>query len=155
MFPGSKVIIADTSCLILLSKIKELDLLKLPGRRIYITSVISKEFNENLPDWLQIIDPENDIIERIIEMNLDRGEATAIALSLTTENSILIIDDLKGRKIAEKLDLRFSGTMGLILRAKKEGIISEVKPILNKIKSTNFRFNKEIFSTVLKEAGEK
>ena len=61
-------------------------------------------------------------------MDLDLGEASAIAISLDLENSILILDDLKGRKIAERLNLRYSGTFGLILRAKQEGVIEKVKP---------------------------
>jgi len=54
-------------------------------------------------------------------MDLDKGEASAIALSLEMDNSILIIDDLKGRNVAERLNLRYSGTFGLILRAKQIG----------------------------------
>jgi predicted nucleic acid-binding protein len=74
-------------------------------------------------------------------MDLDEGEASSIALSLDMENPILMLDELKGRKIAEKLNLRYSGTFGLILKAKQPGLINIVKPNLDKIKSTNFRFN--------------
>ena len=66
----------------------------------------------------------------------------------------MCITKLKGRKIAEKLGLRYSGTFGLILKAKQLGVISSVKPILNKIRSTNFRFNEQLFETVLEQAGE-
>jgi predicted nucleic acid-binding protein len=54
-------------------------------------------------------------------MDLDKGEASAIALTLEVENGVLIIDDLKGRKIAKKLNLKFSGMFGLILKAKQMG----------------------------------
>ena len=87
-------------------------------------------------------------------MDLDPGEASAIALSLDVDNSILIIDDLKGRKIANKLNLKYSGTFGLILRATQEGIIKHVKPILDKIKNTNFRFSEKLFEFILEQAGE-
>ncbi|MFW6101948.1 MAG: DUF3368 domain-containing protein [Bacteroidota bacterium] len=90
------VVIADTSCLILLDKIDELDIL----------------------------------------------------------NAILILDDHKARKTAEKLDLNYTGTFGILLRAKKLGIIKELKPITEKIKATNFRFSDELFHLLLKEAGE-
>ena len=88
------------------------------------------------------------------DLELNQGEASAIALSLDIDNSMLIIDELKGRKIAEKLGLRYSGTFGLILKAKQLGVINSVKPILNKIRSTNFRFNEQLFETVLEQAGE-
>lgn len=90
----------------------------------------------------------------MLKMDLDGGEASAIALSLETEGSMLILDDLKGRKVADRLKLRYSGTLGLILRSKQDGIIKSVNPILNKIRSTNFRFSHELLETVRKQAGE-
>ncbi len=74
-----------------------------------------------------------------------KGEASAIALSLDMDNPILILDDLKGRKIADCLNLRYSGTCGLILKAKQIGQIKIVRPILDRIKSTNFRFSEKLF----------
>lgn len=87
-------------------------------------------------------------------MDLDPGEASAIALSLEIDNSILIIDDLKGRRTADQLKLRYSGTFGLILRAKQEGILTSIKPILDKIKITDFRFSEKLFEYMLDQAGE-
>ncbi len=87
-------------------------------------------------------------------MDLDEGEASAIALSFEVENSILLIDDLKGRKIAERLYLRYSGTLGLILKAKQIGKIKSVREILEKVKNTNFRFSEKLLNTIIEEAGE-
>jgi len=72
------------------------------------------------------------------------GEASAFALALEFENSTLIIDDLKGRKVAERLGLRYSGSFGLILKAKQIGVIESIRPILDKIKETDFRFNDQL-----------
>ena len=148
------IIISDTSCLILLSKIDELGLLKQVGDKVYVTSIVKDEFRENLPSWISIVDSKNAYYQEILKMELDEGEASAIALSLEIDNSILIIDELKGRKIAERLMLRYSGTFGLILTAKRQNLIKSVKPILNKIRLTNFRFSDKLFETVLREAGE-
>ena len=82
------------------------------------------------------------------------GEASAFALALEFENSTLIIDDLKGRKVAERLGLRYSGSFGLILKAKQIGVIESIRPILDKIKETDFRFNDQLFKTILKKSGE-
>lgn len=75
-------------------------------------------------------------------------------MSFEIDNSILILDDLKGRKIADKLNLRYSGTFGLILRAKQVGIFESVKPILDKIRKNNFRFSEKIFDSILEQSGE-
>jgi len=135
-------------------KIDELDLLRLLGKTVLITSVIREEIGQELPKWISVVDPDNNKYQKILEMDLDRGEASAIALSLNMDNSILIIDDLKGRKVAEALGLRFSGTFGLILHAKRKGIIDSVKPLIQKIKSTNFRFNESLINWILKESDE-
>lgn len=151
---SSEIIISDTSCLILLSKINELDLLKSIVDKVFITPTIKKEFGKSLPGWLQIKSPSDKHYQNILEMDLDPGEASAIALALEIEHSILIIDDLKGRKIADRLNLRYSGTFGLILKAKQVGILSEIKPVIDKIRKTDFRFSENLFETILKEAGE-
>jgi predicted nucleic acid-binding protein len=151
---NSEIIISDTSCLILLFKIGELDLLKSLSENVYITTIIQAEFTKPLPEWIKIKSPSDKHYQQILEMDLDSGEASAIALSLETENSILVIDDLKGRKIAAKLNIRYSGTFGLILKAKQAGILTTITPILNKIKATDFRFSEKLFETIIREAGE-
>lgn len=148
------IIISDTSCLILLHKIDELELLDKLGKNVFITQTIKREFGQKLPDWIKVKEPSDKHYQKMLEMDLDEGEASAIALSLEIDNSILILDDLKGRKIADKLNLRYSGTFGLILRAKQVGIFESVKPILDKIRKTNFRFSEKIFDSILEQSGE-
>lgn len=154
MQPNSDIIISDTSCLIILNKIGELELLKKVGKKVYVTPIIHREFGESLPDWIFISSPNNTHYQQILEMDLDKGEASAIALSLDMDNPVLIIDELKARKIADRLNLRYSGTFGLILKAKQIGLITSVRPILSKIKSTDFRFSEKLFEAVIDKAGE-
>jgi len=151
---NSEIIISDTSCLILLGKIDELNLLNKISDKVFITTAIKNEYGKDLPSWITIKEPHDNHYQRILEMDLDKGEASAIALSLEMDNSIVIIDDLKGRKVAERLNLRYSGTFGLILRAKQIGIIQSVKPILTKVRKTNFRFSQKLFKLIIEQAGE-
>ncbi len=149
-----KIIISDTSCLILLGKIDEIDLLHRLCEKVYITPTIKEEYGEELPDWLEIKAPENTQYQNLLEMDLDAGEASAIALSLETDQSILIIDDLKGRKIAERLQLKYSGTLGLLLQAKQTGVLTALRPVVVKIRETNFRFSEALLDYLLEQAGE-
>ncbi len=87
-------------------------------------------------------------------MQIDKGESIAIALALETPDCTIILDDFKARKIANQLGLHITGTIGVIVRAKLKGIIPSIKPILQKIKETDFRFSIEIELHALKEAGE-
>jgi predicted nucleic acid-binding protein len=75
-------------------------------------------------------------------------------LAIELDNCLLIIDDLKGRKFANQLGLTIIGTIGVIVDAKLAGIIPSIKPILSKIKSTNFRITEQLELLILKLAGE-
>ena len=149
-----KTIISDTSCFIILSKIGELELLyKLYGQ-IITTLDIAEEFGEILPNWVTIEKVSDKYRQRILEMQIDKGESSAIALALEVPNCTLILDDFKARKIAQNLGLSFTGTIGIIIKAKLNGTIPSIKPYLEKIKETNFRISAEIELQALKEAGE-
>ncbi|MCO5241448.1 MAG: DUF3368 domain-containing protein [Chitinophagaceae bacterium] len=80
----------------------------------------------------------------LIESLVDKGEASAISLALESENSLLIIDDRKGRRFARQLGLSIIGTIGIIVDAKLAGVIPSVRPLLTKIKTTNFRITEEL-----------
>ena len=149
-----KVIISDTSCLILLDKIGELELLNKLFGTIITTSEVANEFGQPLPSWVEIKQPSDKNYQSIIEATVDKGEASAIALAIEMDDCLLIIDDLKGRKFANKIGLTIIGTIGVIVDAKLTGIISSVKPVLAKIKMTNFRITKELEAIILKRSGE-
>jgi predicted nucleic acid-binding protein len=150
----SKLIISDTSCFITLSNIGELNLLRLLYEQIVTTFEIAQEFGENLPEWVEIITVADKAKQELLEMQVDKGEASAIALALESENSFLIIDDSKARKLAHNLNLNFTGTIGVVIAAKQKGIISSIKPILKKIKETNFHISIDLELQALIQAKE-
>ena len=110
-----KTIISDTSCFIILTNIGELDLLHKVYGQIVTTIDIANEFGEPLPDWVEIISVKDQLKQQLLEMQIDKGESSAIALALEISDSTLIIDDYKARKIAEQLKLSYTGTLGVII----------------------------------------
>ncbi|WP_221393882.1 DUF3368 domain-containing protein [Dyadobacter sp. NIV53] len=148
------LVIADTSCLILLSKIDELKILKANYERIIITPEIAKEFDQEIPGWIEVLEVKNKGLQLILEDSLDLGESTAIALSFEIENSTVILDDLKARKIATKLGIKITGTIGVIVNAKLKGTTPSAKAILNKILNTDFRINLNTIDEAIRQAGE-
>lgn len=149
-----KTIISDTSCFIILSNIGELELLHLVYGQIITTEDIAEEFGDKLPDWVKIVAVKDKVRQQLLEMQIDKGESSAIALALESAGSTLIIDDYKARKVAEHLGLSFTGTIGVLIKAKLIGKINSIKPILTKIKETNFRISSELEDQALNEAGE-
>ena len=150
----SKTIISDTSCFIALANIGELNLLQFLYKQIVTTTEIAKEFGESLPDWVKIIAVSDKAKQQLLETYIDKGEASAIALALECENPLLILDDHKARKLANNLKLNHTGTIGVILAAKQKGIIPMVKPLLEKIKQTNFRLSADLELQALIQANE-
>jgi predicted nucleic acid-binding protein len=148
------VIISDTSCFIVLSKIDELDLLRRLYGTVTTTPEISAEFENVLPDWIKINSAEDKYRQRLLELNLGKGESSAIALALEQENAVLILDDNIARKIAMRLGISLTGTLGIIINAKLTSVIPSIKPILEKLKKTNFRLSNELEKEALRLAGE-
>lgn len=148
------VIIADASCLILLEKIGALGLLPQLFGRITITDIVAEEYGLTLPEWVLVEAARDDRQLRLLALTLDRGEASAIALALEQANCLLIIDERKGRQVAQRLQLTVTGTLGILIRAKNEGLIAAIKPLLAAISITNFRLSEQLVQLVLKQAGE-
>jgi predicted nucleic acid-binding protein len=148
----STIIIADSSCLIALSNINALWILEKVYQKIYITNIIAKEYDLPLPDFIDIKEVHDVNVQKILLSYLDPGEASAIALGLENSNSLLILDDLKGRKEALKLELKYTGTLGVLVRAKKENHISDISFYIIALKSNGFRISDNIIELALKES---
>lgn len=145
-----KIIISDTTVLILLKNIDQLDLLKGIYGDIITTPEVAEEFGERLPDWIKIQSVSDKKYQDFIETQLDKGEASAIALAKENDDVLLLLDDLKARKLALRLNLKFTGTLGIIHKAKQTGLIKKVRPLIEKILSTNFRISDKIIDEILR-----
>lgn len=105
MLSMHKTIISDTSCFIVLTSINELELLQKVYGEITTTIEVAVDFGELLPDWVIVEKVTDSYNLQLLEMQVDKGEASALALALETPNSTIILDDYKARKVAEKLNL--------------------------------------------------
>ena len=144
----------DTSSLIILNKINALDLLNKIYGNVFITKYINAEWNENLPSWI-IIEPAYNFEQSFLKnFNFGPGESSIIMNALKNDGS-LIIDDLKARKIATTLSLRFTGSVGILIIAKELKLIDSVKYYLEKIQETNFRLSDTLIIKALEITNEK
>ncbi len=148
------IIITDTSCLILLEKIDAFGVLKYLFKNITTTPEIKNEFGTGLPEWIAIKPVKDIALFEVLKENVDPGEASAIALAIETPNSLVIIDDLKARKLAKRMALDLMGTLGMLLKAKQHGIIPNIRLYVDRIQATDFRVSSAIIAYVLETAGE-
>ncbi len=149
-----KAVIPDTSCLIVLSNIDEMGLLKKAYKSVETTFEVAAEFNKKLPDWIKLTSPADKLRQQIFELQVDKGEASVMALALEKPEHTVIIDDLKARRAADQLGLKITGTVGVIIKAKQRNIIRSVKPYLKRIRETDFYITDEIEKIALEKAGE-
>ncbi|WP_373057631.1 DUF3368 domain-containing protein [Zunongwangia sp. H14] len=145
-----RIVIPDTSTLIVFSKIGRLELLNSIYGKLTTTPQIAEEFKEPLPEWILIQEVTDKKNLEILLTQIDPGEASAIALAKESSDVLLLMDDLKARKLARQLNLKITGALGIIYKAKQLQKIDRVKPVIEEIFKTNFHISAHIVDEILK-----
>jgi len=147
-------IIVDTSTLIALSKLKLLPILNVLYERVFITKAVRDEFREELPTWIKSVNIENDNLVAFFSDKLGYGESEIITAGIEKPCLLLVLDDLEARKTAKKLNLKFTGLLGILVKAKRSGKIDSLKEVLTKLESSDFRISKKLIDEALEEVDE-
>lgn len=148
-------IISKTSCLIILDNIDRLDILQKLYQTIHLTEEVELEFGKPLANWMKVNTVQDKNYLRLLNASVDLGEASTIALAVQMPgDSVMILDDLKARKLAKHLDLKYTGLLGILLKAKQQKIIVSVADILAQFRQVNFRFSENLETEVLTLASE-
>ena len=143
-------IISNASCLIVLDNIGMLDVLKELYGKVFITEEVSKEFGKTVPDWIEVRKVSDNKYLKLMKNFVDLGEASTIALAVETDDIVIILDDLKARKLGQKLNLKITGTIGVLIKARKKNIITSTQEVLNRLRNEGFRISDEIEKEFLK-----
>lgn len=138
------LVVTDSTCLIGLERIDHLELLPNLYNSIIIPPAVEREFG-SLPKWIKVEEPNNKAFVASLKLLVDDGESEAIALAYERK-SLIILDDQQARSVAKHLKLDIIGTVGILIRAKRSGIIKTLKPLLEDLERNNF-----FLSTKLKE----
>jgi predicted nucleic acid-binding protein len=112
----------------------------------------------DLPDvralpWLKVQAPEG-LDKMPTAADLGAGEKEVLALGLQIPGSVVILDERLGRAYAAALNLTFTGTLGILLRAKGDGRITRIVPLLEQLDRLGFRLSARTHAEVLKQARE-
>jgi predicted nucleic acid-binding protein len=117
-----------------------------------------RAFGVDLPDiralpWLTIQAPEG--LDKVsTAADLGAGEKEVLALGMQVPGTVVILDERLGRLHAEALKLTFTGTLGILLRAKVEGRIPRIEPLVEHLGRLGFRLSAKTHASVLRQAGE-
>lgn len=149
-----RLVISDTSCLIVLTNAGLLDLLPALFQEVTITPTVAAEYNQALPTWIRVLSPADSNKQHLLEDRLDRGEAGAICLALEYPGSLLLIDERKGRQVASALGLQFMGTLRLLVLARQKGLIPSLKAALERIQHAGFWLAPKLAREILEKYGD-
>lgn len=154
----------NTTPIITLASIRQLDLLQLLYGEVIIPEAVRTEVlaggerrigaAELLErGWIRTMvlpDPGRaDLLS-----DLDRGEAEVIALAQELAADVVILDERLARRHAERLGLPLTGTLGVLLKAKTRGLIEEVGPLVQQLRSAGIRLSDGLIRKALELAGE-
>ena len=105
-------------------------------------------------DWFHIASALNIGMKQSIMIELDEGEAEVITIAKEQNIPLVCIDEFAGRQYAKLLGLDVIGTLGILLLAKQNGFINELKPLFHNLISNNRHISKALCNQVLRKAGE-
>ncbi len=157
------IIVADSSPLVSLAIISKLDLLTILFDEIYIPKAVFSEIsvaNKPYSDLFsklsktRILDVNNRIALLILNKDLDLGESEAMILAMENNIDNILIDEQKGRRIAVSSGLHPIGTIGVLLQAKKLGLIKNIKSHLDKLIQNNIYISNRLYKYSIKLVGE-
>jgi len=157
-------VISNTSPLQYLYQLDLLDLLPaLYGEVLVPTGVVSEiaagaTRGVSLPHlgdlpWLHVCEVGTPALLSLIP-DLGAGEREVLALALEKTGALVILDDSQARRLAERLELALTGTLGLLLKAKQIGRIDRIRPYIARLESLNFRLDDRTRLNILRIAGE-
>ena len=103
-------------------------------------------------DWLVTQTP--DATDELLAWDLGAGETAVISYALAKPGWTAILDDGAARRCARSLSVPLKGTLGIILLAKRRGLITAAAPVLEAIRQRGFRLDERLIAAALKELGE-
>jgi len=157
-------VISDTSPLQYLHQIGCLDLLADLYQRVIVPDGVAQEIQNgalqgvDLPDlgrlpWVAVTATSAPADSRI-PARLGHGEREVLCWALQSPDSLVLLDDTEARKYAKLLGIRYTGTLGILVKARQSGRVTAVLPLLDQLQKTSFFLNPVVRAQVLASVGE-
>ena len=156
------IAVADTSSLIGLALIKKLSLLEEFFSEIYIPkavyeeAIVEKAGVEEIKNaaFIKMREINDSVMANFLIGSLGKGEAEALVLAKEIKSDYVLIDEKKARKVARRNGFNVIGILGILLAAKRQGKIGNIKPIIDELNQKGFRLSQNVIESTLKEAKE-
>ncbi len=158
------IVVSNTSPLTNLSAIGQFQLLQALYGTVPIPPAVWDELNAGgrrwpgrdevaAAAWVERHPVQNQALVTALQRDLDRGEAESIALALELGVGLILLDEREGRRAAQRLGLRVLGVVGLLLDAKAQGLVDQVRPQLDALRQTaGFYLSNSLYLRALQAA---
>lgn len=158
------LIVADASPVIGLAKIGRLDIFEHLACEVLMPREVWHEVVESGGERPEVAllaarfcgsvrDPDPTLVAQF-RLLVDAGEAAALALATTNPGCLILLDDGAGRAVAHGRSIRCIGTAGLLLRAKKAGLIVSLGADLAALRRHGFFLHDALVKKLMTAAGE-
>lgn len=154
-------VVSNTTPLIALCSIGRFDLLHRLYNKIIIPKAVLEEVKSepaktliNNSDWICVEEVSDISQKRMYRARLHSGEVEVMILAQEIAADLVLMDDNAAKKMAKYLGLTVTGTIGVLLRAKKESYIDSIKDALYDLKTTGFFVGDDLINYVLESSGE-
>lgn len=104
--------------------------------------------------WIETAAVQDRMAVELLKERLDAGESEAIVLALELKADLLLIDEARGRRVAEARGLNKTGALGTLILAKRRGLVPKITPLLNALLASGFHMDEELYKTAQMLAGE-
>jgi len=160
------IVVSDTSVLVNLAWLNQLDILPALYGEIIVPSAVWEEIvilgagkmgSQEIAHatWIKRRSPKNESLIDSLRQTLDSGEAEGIALALEVNADLLLIDERLGRMTAKYFDIEIIGLLGILIQAKQEGFIDQIKPLVDQLRfEIGFRISSQLYQEILRLASE-
>jgi len=159
-----RTVIADTTPIISLALIDQLDNLRRLYSEILVPPAVEQEIlagggrligaeGFQAAPWFQTR-PLSDPSRSKLLAGLDPGEAEVLSLAQEVGADLLLLDERLARRYAAMLGFSFTGTVGVLLKSKERGLVSQVGPLLNDLVQRGIHLSDAVVQEALKLAGE-
>jgi hypothetical protein len=160
------IVLSNTSPITNLAAIGQIDLLEKLYGNIIIPQAVYREltiYGRTIPGaieaetltWIKTQKVTNTTLAESLQNQLDEGEAEAIALAIELKAEWLLMDEQLGRNAASDYGLQLTGILGILIEAKRTGLITEVKPLLDDlIAIAEFWISQSLYVRILQAVGE-
>lgn len=158
-------VVVNTTPLIALCGIGQLEILRKLYHEIFIPAAVYQEITaiedsacmqvQLAGKWIHVQQIRDHSEKKMYRAKLHDGEVEVMILAQETNADLVIIDDNAAKRTAKYLGLAVTGTLGVLLKAKRQGIVKEVHPLLSEMKRNGFYIGSTLETIVLEQAGEK